>query len=158
MVTEFEKQMYEVMKKWIGYIGDKIDGGVEPEPAPEPTPIPTPEPTPAPTPEPIPTPITKEPEIVYNGKSAYTIAKGESIVLTFWGLNSTNDRDFECSGNGMYGAMPVFTDKLKQTKIDNGFRFDVTITGKNEGNGWFSMSPYREKDPSKIAKVIINVK
>ena len=145
MSTEFEKSMFEVVKKWVEIIGKSIDDD-------------TPEPTPEPVPTPTPTPITKEPEIVYNGKSSYIIEKGETIKVTFWGLNSTNSNDFEMSGDGWYGAMPVFTKSLKETAIENGFRFDVTITGQNEGEGYITMSPYMCKDTTKIKTVKIKVK
>lgn len=129
-----------------------------PDPEPTPTPTPTPTPDPEPTPEPTPTPTTSDPEIVYNGSSAYTVGVGESTTITFYGMNSTNFDDFAVEMNGAFGTMPVFKYKIKQSRVDNGCRFDFVVTGNTNGTGSITMNPHSGKNVNQKIRVLVNVK
>jgi len=133
--------------------GIDVDGDT---PTPTPTPTPEPEPTPTPTPEPTPTPVTADPEIVYNGASAYTVGVGESTVVTFYGMNSTNFNDFTVEMTNAFGTMPVIKHKLKQTHVDNGCRFDYTVIGNTKGTATITMSPNSNRNQK--VKVVVNVR
>lgn len=137
--------------------GIDVDGDT-PTPTPEPEPTPTPVPTPTPAPEPVPEPTTKDPEIVYNGASAYTIGVGESTVITFYGMNSNSFNDFTVEMTNAFGTMPVIKYKLKQTHIEGGCRFDYTVTGNTKGTATMTMSPHTGKNISQKVKVVINVR
>lgn len=104
----------------------------------------------------VPTPKTTDPEIVYEGEPEYTIKVGETLSLTFYGLNSTDPGGFEYITNGTFGSQPVYKYKLKETRIDNGFRYNVTITGYTKGDSMLSMAPYRKDKEAK--RVFIHVR
>lgn len=146
---ELEKQMYEIAKKWLGYIGEHIDGGAVPDPTP------TPEPTPEP--DPIPTPSTKEPVVIYKGKTAYTLGVGDTTIITFYCMNSNDPQDFDYSGQNMFGGHPVFKRKLRQEKITNGFKFIFEITGFSEGNGSLTVGVKKNHELVNAVTVDINV-
>ena len=165
---------YFAMKALVEKEGIDIDGGDTPEPTPTPAPAPTPTPDPTPDPEPTPTPVptpaptpspdpvpeptTSDPEIVYDGPASYTIGVGESTVITFYGMNSDDFKDFAVEMNGAFGTMPVIKYKLKQTHIDGGCRFDYTITGNTKGTASITMSPHAGSNKGQKVKVVINVK
>lgn len=109
-----------------------------------------------PTSDSVPTPKTTDSEIVYEGKPEFTIKVGETLSLTFYGLNCTDTGGFAYITNGTFGSQPVYRYKLKETRIDNGFRYDVTITGFTKGDGMFSMCPYRKDKQAK--RVFIHVR
>lgn len=145
---------YNAMKALVEKEGIDIDGGDTPEP----TPTPTPAPAPTPTPDPVPEPTTSDPEIVYDGPASYTIGVEESTVITFYGMNSDDFKDFAVEMNGAFGTMPVIKYKLKQTHIDGGCRFDYTITGNTKGTASITMSPHAGSNKGQKVKVVINVK
>ena len=139
--------------------GIDVDGGTPiPTPTPTPEPEPTPTPTPAPIPEPVPEPTTKDPEIVYNGKSVYNIGVKESTTITFYGMNSTNFNDFVVEMNEAIGTAPVIKYKINQTHVDNGCKFDYIVTGNIKGVASITMSPHTGKNTSQKVKVTIDVK
>ena len=151
--------LYALCKaKGIDVDGDTPTPTPTPTPEPEPTPTPVPTPAPTPSPDPVPEPTTSDPEIVYDGPASYTIGVGESTVITFYGMNSDDFKDFAVEMNGAFGTMPVIKYKLKQTHIDGGCRFDYTITGNTKGTASITMSPHAGSNKGQKVKVVINVK
>ena len=121
----------------------------EPTPTPEPTPIPTP--TPTPTPEPEPTPVSKDPEVVLEGKSEYTIGVGETIRFTIWFNNVSSTSDYSIAPN-----LPSLSYKITAYKTTTGYKDVVEVKGMNGGSG--SVKAYLKADKSKSVLVKINVK
>ena len=131
MATEFEKQMLEVAEKWLGYIKEKVNSD-------------TPQPTPTPKPEPTPVPVSTDPEIIYNGKSEYTLAPGEHTKFNVYVNNVSSSRDYTVETVGD----PVFmgVDEVGY-KTNTGYKlaFDVK-GGANYGKGTIKVYLTKKRD------------
>lgn len=105
-----------------------------PTPDPEPTPTPTPTPTPDPEPTPTPTPVTEH-KLVYNGQTHYTIAPGESVIISVLDYNATSTRDVYCS---ISNEPSVVQHKTTEEKFDGGIKINFKLTAKNYGTSYLN--------------------
>lgn len=152
IIAEYERTeiYYKAMKqlmKAAGLLPSDDTPSVDPEPEPTPTPTPTPEPTPTPDP----TPATKDPEIVLDGKSEYTIGVGETVRFTIYFNNVASTSDYIVSPN-----LPALSYKINAYKTTVGYKDVVEVKGMNGGSG--SVKAYLKADKSKSVLVKINVK
>lgn len=115
--------------------------------------VPTPEPTPQPTPTPDPEPISKDPEIVYNGASSYTLVRGENAKFSVYVNNVSSSRDYIINTSGE----PTYY-RCEETgnKTSVGYRLDFSITGVNYGKG--AIKVYLASDKSKSITISIIIK
>ncbi len=144
---------YQAMILLAKQQGVDTDDVPTPTPTPDPEPKPTPTPAPDPEPTPEPTPISADPEIIYDGASTITLARGERYKFSVYvnNVNSSSDYIINTSGEPVYY-------KCDETgyKTSNGFRLDFNLTGVNFGGGGIKV--YLAKDKTKNAVIAVKVK